>query len=182
MQLAHCCGLLRDFKRGEKAARRAIALQEAFLSGQQGIQLVGAYMRLGHLLALQGRAQESHDAFASEIAFIDKIDHALRTRIRIELHMRLGASLISLGEPARAEAEFATGLDAFARRLALGADEPFTRYYAGAIHALRGENDEALDHLEKAVAGSPAFMVARARIEPEWNGLRSSERFARLIA
>lgn len=182
MQLAHCCGLLREFKRGEKAARRAIALQEAFLSGQQGIQLVGAYMRLGHLLALQNRAEEAHNAFASEVAFIDKIDHALRTRIRIELHMRVGASLLALGIKARAEAEFTTGLDAFARRLALGADEPFTRYYAAAIHALRGENDEALDHLEKAVAGSPAFMVARARIEPEWNGLRSSEPFARLIA
>ncbi len=181
MQLAHCCAFLREFSRGERAARRAIALQEAFLSGQQGIQLVGAYMRVGHILQLQGRAKEAYDAFANESAFLEKIDHALRTRIRIELHMRLGASLLALGQVEPANAQFEIGLDAFARRLALGADEPFTRYYAGAIHALRGEYDEALDHLQKAADESPAFILARARIEPEWDGLRSSERFARFI-
>ncbi len=182
MQLAHCRALMREFKKGEKAARRAIALQEAFLSGQQGVQLVGAYMRLGHLLALQGRAAEAHDAFASEIAFLEKVDHALRTRIRIELHMRLGAARMALGDRAGAEAAFAIGLDAFARRLALGADDPFTRYYAAGIHALRGENDEALELLERAATANRAFIVARARLEPEWEALRGSPRFVRLIA
>jgi tetratricopeptide (TPR) repeat protein len=181
MQLAHCCALLRDFKRGEKAARRTIELQEGFLSGQQGVLLVGGYMRKGHLLALQGRAREAHDAFASENAFLERVDHALRTRIRIELQMRLGASLLALGDRESAQAAFAIGLDAFARRLALGSDEPFTRYYAAAIHALRGENDEALELLEKAVAGSRAFILARARIEPEWDGVRTSARFQRLV-
>jgi tetratricopeptide (TPR) repeat protein len=182
MQFAHCCAFLRDFKRGEKAAKRAIELQEGFLSGQQGVQLVGAYMRLGHLLALQGRPRDAYDAVASEMAFIEKVDHALRTRIRIELHMRLGQSLLALGERQRAEAAFEIALEAFARRLALGADEPFTRYYAAAVHALLGQNDEAIDLLEKAATGSRAFVIARARIEPEWDGLRGNDRFARLIA
>ena len=182
MQLAHCRALLKDFKKGEKAARRAIALQEAFLSGQQGVQLVGAYMRLGHLLALQGRAAEARDAFASEIAFLEKVDHALRTRIRIELNMRLGSALQAMGDREGAEAAFAIGLDAFARRLALGADDPFTRYYAAAIHALRGENDEALELLERAAAANRAFVVARVRVEPEWDALRGSPRLVRLIA
>lgn len=182
MQLAHCRALLKDYKKGEKAARRAIALQEAFLSGQQGVQLVGAYMRLGHLLALQGRASEALDAFTSEIAFLEKVDHALRTRIRIELNLRLGAARLALGDREGAQAAFAVGLDAFARRLALGADDPFTRYYAAAIHALRGENDEALDLLERAAASNRAFVVARVRTEPEWDVLRGSPRLARLIA
>ncbi len=182
LQLAHCRALLRDFKRGEKAARRAIELQEAFLSGQQGIHLVGAYMRLGHLLALQRRYDEARDAFISEINFIERVDHALRLRIRIELHTRLGAAYLGTGDRERAEAAFAIGLDAYARRIALGADEPLTRYYAACIHALRGANDEALDLLERAATDSRSFVVARARIEPEWDGLRSSERFARLIA
>jgi TolB-like protein/Flp pilus assembly protein TadD len=182
MQLAHCCAFLRDFKRGEKAAKRAIELQEGFLSGQQGVLTVGSYMRLGHLFALQNRAREAHDAVASEIVFLEKIDHALRSRIRIELYMRLGQSLLALGESARAGDAFEISIEAFAERLALGADEPFTRYYAAAVHALRGENDEAIDLLEKAAAGKRAFVVARARIEPEWDGLRGGDRFKRLIA
>jgi TolB-like protein len=181
MQLAHCLALLRDFARGESAAKRAIELQEAFLSGQQGVQLVGAYMRMGHLLALQGRFREASEAHASEFAFTDRLDHALRSRIRIELHMRLGAALLAMGDGDGAKESFAAGIDAFSRRLALGADEPFTRYYAAAIHALRGDVDEALALLEGAAAGSPAFVLARARIEPEWDHLRGDPRFDRLI-
>ncbi len=181
MQQAHCCALLRDFVRGEPAARRAIELQEAFLSGHQGVQLVGAYMRLGHIMALQRRHREASEAYASEVAFIERRDHALRSRIRIELQMRLGAALLGMGDRERAESALTTGLEAFASRLALGADEPFTRYYAGAIHALCGETDRALEFLKGAADASPAFMLARARIEPEWDGLREDPRFVRLI-
>jgi TolB-like protein len=181
LQLAHCCALLRDFARGEPAARRAIQLQEAFISGQQGVQLVGAYMRLGHLFALQGRFREASDAYTSELAFVERLDHALRSRIRIELYMRLGAAFIGQGDRERAESAFAAGLAFFADRLALGADEPFTRYYAGAIHALRGDRDEAVGQLEKSAAARSAFMLARARIEPEWDALRDHPRFVRLV-
>jgi tetratricopeptide (TPR) repeat protein len=182
LQLAHCRALLRDFKRGEKAAKRAIELQEAFLSGQQGIHLVGAYMRLGHLFSLQERYEEARDAFLSEINFVERVDHALRLRIRIELHTRLGGAHIGAGQRERAEEAFEIGLDAYAQRIALGADDPLTRYYAAAIHALRGENDEALELLERAAdSENRAFVLARARIEPEWRALRESERFQRLI-
>jgi TolB-like protein len=181
MQLAHCQALMRDFERGEQAARRAIELQEAFLSGQQGVHLVGAYMRLGHLHSLQGRHREAVDALASEIAFIERMDHALRSRIRVELHCRRGASLLALGEAEEAEIALDAGLDAFGARLRLGADEPFTRYYAAAIHALRREADDALGLLESSVRDKPAFMIARCRIEPEWDGLRDHPRFRKLL-
>jgi TolB-like protein/Flp pilus assembly protein TadD len=181
LQLAHCRALLRELDAGEVAARRAIELQEGFLSGQQGVHVVGAYMRLGHVLHLQKRFREAADAHASELAFLERLDHALRSRIRIELHMRLGAALQAMGERERANAAFAAGLDAFGARLALGADEPLTRYYAGAIHALRGELEPALALLERAIEGSPAFVLARARIEPEWDGLRDDARFSRLL-
>ena len=36
--------------------------------------------------------------------------------------------------------------------------------------------------LERALEGGPAFVLARARIEPEWDGVRDSARFARLVA
>jgi len=181
MQLAHCYALLRDFDRGEPAARRAIELQEAFLSGQQGVQLVGAWMRLGHLYTVQGRPADASEAFASEVRFLEGIDHALRSRIRVELSMRRGAAFLALGNREQAESAFAFGLDAFAHRVTLGADEPFTRYYAAGIHALRGEREEALDLLENAVAASPPFVIARARIEPEWDGVRDEPRFRRLV-
>jgi TolB-like protein/Flp pilus assembly protein TadD len=182
MQLVHCYALLREFARADPAARRAIELQEAFVSGQQGVQLVGAYMRLGHVLALQGRHQEASEAFVSELAFIERVDHALRSRIRVELSMRRGESLLALGDPERARTVFSGGLETFAERLALGADDPFTRYYAGGTHALLGDREEALSLLEKAASERPAFVLARARIEPEWESLRGDPRFERLVA
>jgi hypothetical protein len=137
-------------------------------------------MRLGHVLFLSRKFRESADAFSSELAFLERLDHALRSRIRIELHMRLGAALQAFGdrrargppsipgwkhsEPARPR-----------RRRARHA------YYAGAIHALRGEVDPALELLESALEGPAAFVRARARIEPEWDNVRNDARFARLM-
>ncbi len=182
LQLAHCAALLREFERGEGAARRARVLQEAFLSGQQGVQIIGSSMRLGHLAALQERTAEAVDHFQRELAFLQRVDHALRSRITIELHTRLGAAKLQLGHAEESEAELATALSAFGERVRLGSDDPFTRYYAAAAHALRGEREEALNALEKAAAARRAFVVARARIEPEWDGLRGEPRFERLIA
>ena len=63
----------------------------------------------------------------------------------------------------------------------LGADDPFTRYYAAAVHALRGDAEPALAFLERALAQQRAFTAARARIEPEFDGLRDDARFQRLL-
>jgi len=139
-------------------------------------------MRLGHLLALQGRYAEASEAFVSELTFVERVNHALRSRIRVELSMRWGVALLALGNKERAETVLASGLLTFTERLALGADEPFSRYYAAGIHALRGDMDEALKFLESAAAGRPAFVLARARIEPEWDSLRSHPRFQQLIS
>jgi tetratricopeptide (TPR) repeat protein len=182
LQLSHCCALMRELDEAETAARRAITLQEGFLSGQQGVQVVGSYMRLGHALFLKKKHREAADAFSSELAFLERLDHALRSRIRIELNMRLGAAWQALGDSSRAESAFTAGLDAFTERRALGADEAFTQYYAAGIHALRGEADPALELLHSAIEGRPEFVRARARIEPEWDGIRSDARFARLVS
>ena len=65
LQLAHCAALMRDFALGERVARQAMELQEAFLSGREGLFIAGAYMRAGHLAALQGRHAEA-------IAYFDR--------------------------------------------------------------------------------------------------------------
>jgi tetratricopeptide (TPR) repeat protein len=181
LQLAHCCALVRAFERGERAAARGIALQEAFLSGREGLFIAGAYMRAGHLAALQGRHAEAVEYFQRELDFLVRTEHALRQRILVELNTRLGASYLQLGEGPRAHAVLDVALESFERRVRLGADDPFTRYYAAAVHALRGEIEPALALLERALAAQPAFTTARLAIEPEFERLRSDARFQQVL-
>lgn len=181
LQLAHCCALLREFERGDRAAARAVELQESFLSGRQGLFIAGGYMRAGHLAALQGRDGDAVEFFQREIDFLVRTEHPLRHRILVELDTRLGAAYRRLGDRQRAAALFDTALESFDRRVRLGADDPFTRYYAAAVHALRGDAEPALAFLERAIAQRPAFTAARAAIEPEFEGLRGDARFQRLL-
>jgi TolB-like protein/tRNA A-37 threonylcarbamoyl transferase component Bud32 len=181
LQLAHSASLIRDFPLGERAARQAMDLQEASLSGREGLFIVGAYMRAGHLAALQGRHAEAVVNFEREIDFLVRTEHALRSRILVELNARLGGSYLQLGEPRKAHAVFNVALESFDRRVRLGADDPFTRYYAAAIHALRGDAEPALAFLERALSQQRAFTAARARIEPEFDRLRDDPRFQRLL-
>jgi tetratricopeptide (TPR) repeat protein len=181
LQLAHCAALLRDFARGTAAARQAIALQEAFLSGREGVLIVGAFMRLGHLEALQDRPAAAIDQFRREIEFLTTVDHALRNRIIVELNVRLGAAHLALGETRKGLGLLDVAIEGFDRRVRLGADEPFTRYYAAAAHALKGDAETALVFLERAAAERRAFTLERARIEPEFASLRSDPRFQRLL-
>jgi TolB-like protein/tetratricopeptide (TPR) repeat protein len=181
LQLSHCYALLRDFVRGEAAARRAIELQQASLSGQEGVLIVGAAMRLGHVLALQRRYDAAIHEFMQELEFINRIDHALRSRIVVELNVRLGAAHLALGETRNGRALLDVAIEAFDRRVHLGADEPFTRYYAAAAHALKGDADTAIAFLERAAAERRAYTLARARIEPEFEALRKDARLQRLL-
>jgi serine/threonine protein kinase/tetratricopeptide (TPR) repeat protein len=181
LQLAHCSALLRDFTQGEKAAQRAMELQEAFLSGREGLFIVGCYIRAGHLAALQGKPADALTFFEREIDFLARTDHALRNRILVELNARLGSVYLQLGEKHKAQAVFGIALESFDRRVRLGADDAFTRYYAAAVHAMRGDAEPALAFLERAISLQRAFTVARARIEPEFDGLRNDPRFQRLV-
>ena len=72
-------------------------------------------------------------------------------------------------------------IEAFDRRVRLGSDEPFTRYYAAAAHALMGDADTAIAFLERAAAARRAFTLERARIEPEFAALRKDVRLQRLL-
>ena len=181
LQLAHCAALLRDFPRGEAASRQAIALQEASLSGREGVRIVGAFMRLGHLEALQGRPSDAIAQFRREIEFLTAVDHALRQRILVELNVRLGAACLALGDRRKGHGLLDVAIEGFERRVRLGADDPFTRYYAAAAHALKGDHDTALVFLERAATERRAFTLERARIEPEFDALRRDPRFQRLI-
>ncbi len=181
LQLAHCRTLARQLAGARAAAQVAIDLQERFLSGREGAQILGGYMRLGHVAALEGRPDEAVRAFQQELAFLAQLDHALRGRIQVELNLRLGIAQRALGAEDRAAAHFAAALAAFERRVAMGADDSATRYYAAALFAQRGERDRALAELGIAIAARPRLTAARARLEPEFNPLRGDAGFEKLV-
>src|SRR5262245_36307008 len=181
LQLAHCAALLREFERGRRAAARAMELQEAFLSGREGLAVAGGYMRAGHLAALEERFDDARHYFEREIDFLVRTEHPLRNRILVELNARLGGVHRRLGNTRKASALFHVALEGFERRVRLGADDPFTRYYAASVHAMSGEPEPALTLLERTLAELPAFTAARARIEPEFDRLRTDPRLERLL-
>jgi tetratricopeptide (TPR) repeat protein len=181
LQLAHCLTLLGDLDAAEEVARRAARLQEALLSGREGFVIVGSHMRLGHLAALRGHHAEAVQQFQRELAFLQRVDHALRGRITIELHLRLGTAhkMLDQTDPARAALE--TAREAFESRLRLGADDPFTRYYAAGIYAQLGDADQALKCLEKAARAHPNLTASRAPFDPVLAPLREDPRFEGLL-
>jgi TolB-like protein/Tfp pilus assembly protein PilF len=180
LQLAHVAALLRDFPLADRAARQAIELQERGLSGREGVLIVGAYMRLGVARALEGRFEDAVVEYRRELAFLRRVEHALKDRAVVELHVHLGSALLALGRADEGKAALRLALDAFEERLRLGADEPFTRYYVAAAWSLLGEKERALDALERAAAQRHAYTVARARIDPDFASLQGEERFRAL--
>ena len=156
------------------------ATQYAWIVNAAAMLLVGGLA--GYILALQGRHREAQDAFRRELEFVARVDHALRGRISIELNQRLGGSYLALGETAPAAAAFTAALTGWEERVRMGADDPFTRYYAAAVYALQGQTEPALANLEKAARARRAFVVERARIEPEFESLRGESRFEALTA
>jgi tetratricopeptide (TPR) repeat protein len=181
LQLAHCATLLRDFPRAEAAARRAVELQRAFLSGRVGMVIVGAHMRLGHAFAVQGRHREALGEYAHEVEFVRTVEHALRSRIFIELHQRIGEARLRLGEEKEGRSALDLAVEAYERRMRTGADDAMSPYYAAGAHALRGDRDAALACLERAAAGRPRLTAARAALEPALESLRDEPRFRSVV-
>jgi TolB-like protein/Flp pilus assembly protein TadD/predicted Ser/Thr protein kinase len=180
LQLAHCAALLHDFERAERAAWKAVALQEELLSGRPGVQIVGAYMRLGQVEALQERFGEALERFAQEREFLDRFDHALKGRTLIELDFRTGSALLRLGDPG-AQEHLRRAVESFQTRVSLGSDDPFTRYYHGCALALLGRDDDAVAALVAAARLRRRYTLARVRIEPDLQRLGDHPAFRELV-
>ena len=166
-----------QYEEAEAICRRAVELQDQYISGNAGLQVVGANARLGYVFYLQGRYQDAIREYERGLAFVSSSDHALKERTSIEIAMKIGAAYHRWGKPEEAARFFDRALKAFDARVAKGADDPFTRYYIVCLLALRGEDERALDMLERVYAALPALTAARARRDPDLDNLRGRPRF-----
>jgi tetratricopeptide (TPR) repeat protein/predicted Ser/Thr protein kinase len=182
LQLSMCAALLGQLERAESAARKALVLQEGFLSGRQGLALVGAFVRLGQVAALGGRPLDAVELYRREEEFVRRVGHALAERILIEIRYRMGSALVAAGRREEAQRELRAAVELHEARLRLGADDPFTRYYAACARALLGEVELAIGDLERALEQRRAYVLRRARAEPDLAALRGHPRLAGLEA
>lgn len=179
--LAHVYLYLGEYQRAEELCRQSVAAQERYQRNHEGVQLIGSYSRLGQALYLQKRYDEALTAYQQELAFLAHADHGLKERTLIEVQQRLASVYVARGEMEQARAAFDAMLAGFEARLQRGLDDSFTRYYIACGYAVMGETEQALEHLQKAIAGRRVFNTARARVEKDLEGLRADPRFQSLL-
>ncbi|MBA2302248.1 MAG: protein kinase [Acidobacteria bacterium] len=166
-----------EHARAEDLSRRAVDLQEQYISGNAGLQIVGAHARLGYVHYLQGKYAEALTEYEREQAFINSSDHALRERTNIEINVKVGAAYQRLGRIDDASRHFDRAEKAFEARVARGADDPATRYYIATAFALRGNADRAIESLARVARSQPALTRARIVGDPDLESLRGDPRF-----
>ncbi|HWP43489.1 MAG TPA: tetratricopeptide repeat protein, partial [Blastocatellia bacterium] len=181
LQLALLYTLKGNYDRAESVARRAINLQERYISGKEGLQIVGAHARLGYVFYCQQRYDEAIREYDQEFDFLLSSDHALRDRTLIELDQKIGAAYLRKGMAEESERHFKRAIKKFEERLARGADDPYTRYYMACVFALKGDADQAFKCLEQSFAHLRKINTFRAQVDPDLESLRDDPRFRQLI-
>ena len=151
LQLGLLYALRADYDEAEASCRRAIEMQERFVSGREGLQIVGAYTRLGYVHYLRKRYVDALAVFERQVTALESSEHALKERSLIELNAKIGATYLRMGRTAEADTHFDRALAAYERRLVQGADDPATKYYISVLCALRGEHDRALRLFEETL-------------------------------
>lgn len=181
-QIALCSAYVGEYELGEEAARQAILAQEGFISGHEGVRLIGSHVRLAHLYNLQGKYDDAISECYREIVFLRNSNHALKERTLIEVHQKLVSAYMRQGNQTDARAAYEQVTKGFEARLEMGADEPFTRYYVACASAMMGDKTAALEHLTKAIEGRRNFNAARAKVEIDFEGLREDAEFQSLLS
>ena len=152
------------------------------MSGNAGLQVVGANARLGYVYYLQGRYEDALRQYERGLSFVASGDHALKDRTAIEINVKMGATYQRLGRTQEATTHFDRAFKMFDSLIANGAGDPFTRYYIAIAHALTGAFDRTFDALEQVATELPALTVARLRRDPDLEHLHREPRFDALIS
>ena len=181
LQLVFLQTLMGNYTRAEAAAKHAIELQEKYISGKEGLQVVGAHTRLGYCYYRQARYDEAIEEYQRELAFLNSSDHALRDRSLTELEQKLGAAFLRKGLTEEAEQHFKQATRRFEERLGKGSDDPFTKYYMANLYSLKGDADKALKYLGEALGPLKAINTIRAKSDPDFDNVRQDPRFRELI-
>jgi serine/threonine protein kinase/lipoprotein NlpI len=181
LQLVFLHTLIGNYSRAEAAAQHAIELQEKYISGKEGLQVVGAHTRLGYCYYRQDRYDEAIQEYQLELEFLNSSDHALRDRSLTELEQKLGAAHLRKGEVEEAEKHFKQAIKRFEERLGKGSDDPFTKYYMACLYSLKGDADRALKCLSESLGPLKEINTIRAKSDPDFENLRGDERFRELI-
>ena len=181
LQLVFLHTLVGNYTRAEAAAKHAIELQERYISGKEGLQVVGAHTRLGYCYYRQGRYDEAIQEYERESEFLKTSDHALRERSLTELEQKLGAVYLRKGMTEEAEQHFKSALKRFEQRLGRGSDDPFTKYYIACLYSLKGDSDKAIKYLGESLGALKAINTLRARSDPDFENLREDERFKQML-
>jgi TolB-like protein/Flp pilus assembly protein TadD/predicted Ser/Thr protein kinase len=171
LQLALLHALNGHLDPAERYAREAVDLQQRAMSGTQGLLVVGAHTRLGYVHYLRGNYEEAIREYRRELNFLALTDHALRDRSIIEVSQKLAAAYTKLGDADNARNFGNSAIADFDRRLAAGADDPFTRYYVAALYALRDDVEPVLAHLERPLRDLGAFTRWRLPRDPDFAGV-----------
>ncbi|MCC7124315.1 MAG: protein kinase [Acidobacteria bacterium] len=174
LQLALLLALRGDLDEAEKEARAAVVLQEQAMSGTRGLMVVGARSRLGYIFYLRHRYDEAIREYRRELDFVAMSDHALRERTMIELSQKLAAAYQRKGDAEASQAYVDRATKAFDQRLAGGADDPYTRYYMAALHALRGDAEATRQHLERPLRENGPFTRWRIPRDPDFDTVRDA--------
>lgn len=177
LQLAQVYALQGRYDRAEGTARRAVEMQERYLSGNEGLFIVGSHLRLGYVYYRLGRYDDAIVQYEKELAFIGATDHMLKARTSIEAHQKLASAYHRKGDTRHAERAFGLATERYAERERQGLADSATAYYIAALHGLWGHPDEAGRHLQKAFESLRASSTVRARLDPDFDPVRSAPAF-----
>lgn len=182
LQLSQLLALQGRYERAERTARRAVELQDRYLSGHEGLFIVGAHLRLGYVYYRLGRYDDAIAHYEKELGFLSSTDHILKARTSIEAHQKLAAARFRMGDVRHAERAFALAVERYTEREREGLIDSATAYYMASLHGLWGRGAEAVRYLRQALDTLRASTLVRARIDPDFDPIRKDEAFAEVLA
>jgi serine/threonine protein kinase/tetratricopeptide (TPR) repeat protein len=182
LQLGLLYALRGNYVKAERSCLVAVDLQERFLSGKEGLQIVGANTRLGYVYYLQGRYPEAIQSYERGLVGLAASDHALKERNLIELHSKMAATYQRMDQLTDADRHFGEAVEQFERRVARGADDPATKYYIASLYGLRGDAAKAVRYLQETLSELPALNRARAQADPDFDPIRADPAFVEALA